>query len=89
MSKQDIKIDVDDTVMSISVDQKHEQSEQKTTDGVQWHHSERARSFVKRSLRMPETADMENITAEYADGVLHVSVPKREVPVKVKRVEIA
>jgi len=86
--KEDIKIDVDDNVLSVSVTQKAETEKTEEKEGVQWHHSERSSSFVKRSVRLPETADMDNIAAEYKDGVLAVSMPKREVPEKVKRIAI-
>ena len=89
VKKEDIKLDVDDFVLSVSVTQKEEKEETKEKDGVQWHHTERSNSFVKRSVRLPETADMESISAEYKDGVLSVSVPKREVPEKVKRINIS
>ena len=35
-------------------------------------------SSFKRSFRMPETVDSENIAATYRDGILSVSIPKKE-----------
>ena len=86
VKKEDIQIDVDKQVLAISVNSKTEKEEKK--DGV-WHHTERSRNFMKRSLRMPGTADMENISAAYNDGTLTIKVPKRELPPKNKRIAIS
>lgn len=89
VTKEDIKLDVEKDVLSLSVESKQETQEEKEEQGVKWHHSERSRFFMKRSLRLPETADMENIKAGYENGVLKVVVPKREVPNKNKRIAIS
>ena len=49
------------------------------------HRRERSSSFVRRSVRMPEAADMENVSANYKDGVLTLEVPKREQAVSKRR----
>jgi HSP20 family protein len=88
--KEDIHLDVEQDVLTLSVESKQEaKTEKKDEQGIKWHHSERSRSFFKRSLRMPESADMEAISASYTDGTLNVTVSKREVPPKNKRVAIA
>jgi HSP20 family protein len=89
VTKEDIKLDVEKDVLSLSVDCKKEAKEEKEENGVKWHHTERSHSFIKRSLRLPETADMENIQAGYQNGVLKVVVPKREVQNKNKRIAIS
>lgn len=38
------------------------------------HRHERSQSFVRRSLRLPEHADLVKVAAKYVDGVLHVEV---------------
>lgn len=88
VTKEDIKLDVEKDVLSLSVESKQETTEEKEEQGVKWHHSERSHTFMKRSLRLPETADMDNIKAAYDNGVLKVVVPKREVPNKNKRIAI-
>lgn len=86
--KEDIGLTADKDVLTLSVDAKAESSKSGEKDGATWHHSERSRRFVQRSLRMPEGADLEGVAARYADGTLHVTVPKREAPAKSKRVAI-
>ena len=39
---------------------------------------ERSSQFVRRTVRMPETADLDQIKAKYDNGVLQLSIPKKE-----------
>jgi HSP20 family protein len=89
VKKEDIQLDVDNDILSLTVTSKDEKGVEKVENGVKWHHSERSSTFVRRSVRLPETADMANVSAAYQNGVLHVTVPKKEVPTKIKRVTIA
>lgn len=42
-----------------------------------WHRTERSQVFVKRSIRLPETADTTAGKASYKDGVLSITFPKK------------
>lgn len=42
------------------------------------HRQERSQTFVRRSLRLPDHADLMRVTARYADGVLYINVPKAQ-----------
>ena len=54
-------------------------SEQKGRSGRrQVHRRERGGAFADRTLRMPDTADMDAISADFESGVLRVRVAKRE-----------
>lgn len=88
VKKEDISLDVEKDVLTLGVDSKKEETKESEEQGVKWHHTERSRTFMKRSLRMPETADMGNISAGYENGTLKVSIPKREVQQKSKRIAI-
>ena len=89
VSKEDIKLDVEKDVLSLSVESKKEAKKQGEEQGVTWHHTERSHSFMRRSIRLPETADTDNVSAKYEAGVLKVTVPKREVPNKQKRIAVS
>jgi HSP20 family molecular chaperone IbpA len=89
VKKEDIQLDIDHNILTLSVSTKDEKEEEKVEEGVQWHHTERSSAFMKRSVRLPETADTANITAAYQNGVLNVTVPKNKVENKTKRVTIA
>ena len=39
---------------------------------------ERSTQFIRRTVRMPETADLDQIKAKYDNGVLQLSIPKKE-----------
>jgi HSP20 family protein len=44
--------------------------------GPKWLRTERVTSFVQRTLRMPEAADLSKLEAKMENGVLTVAVPK-------------
>jgi HSP20 family molecular chaperone IbpA len=41
---------------------------------VKHHRTERSSTWVQRSLRLPESADLAKISAKYTDGVLRMEV---------------
>lgn len=57
-----------------------EKSEGKTQEqpGVRWHRTERRFGSVCRRLALPEDVDPSQINAEYVNGVLQLSLQKRE-----------
>jgi Hsp20/alpha crystallin family len=47
--------------------------------GVRYHRSERSSMFTRRSIRLPETADLKSIKAKFENGTLSLEVPKLKV----------
>lgn len=88
-SSRFLQLDVENDVLALSVDRKEAKEEKTEEEGVTWHHTERSHFFLKRSLRLPDTADMDNAAASYKDGVLTVTVPKTKEAVTKKRVAIS
>lgn len=85
MDKKDISIAVEDGVLAVKGERKGEKREEK--DGYV-HHERNFGSFERR-LRLPENAEQDKIKADYKDGVLTVSVPKKELPKpKTKKIEV-
>ncbi len=76
VSEDDISIELDHDVLTISGERKAETREQ--TRG--YVRVERATGSFRRSLRLPTGVDAEAITAGFDRGVLEVSVPKPEQP---------
>ncbi len=75
LKKEDFKITVDKDMLTISFEHKEENKE--TTEG-KWLRSEyRMRSF-KRNFTMNDKVDTTRISAKYTDGVLLVTLPKKE-----------
>jgi HSP20 family protein len=74
MEKKDLKIDINEDVLTISAESKNEAEEQK--DGYK--RKEFSYSSFCRSFYIPENADKEKIAANYKEGVLYVELPKQE-----------
>lgn len=80
--KEDFKIDLDHDILTISVEK--EQNEEETKEGFTRREFNYA-SF-KRSFTLPESVDSEKITAGYTNGILSVTLPKKEQEQQLKRV---
>ena len=74
MEQKDISVNVDNGMLTISGERKFSDEEHKE----QYHRVERAYGRFSRSFQMPNTTDPENISASYKNGVLEVTLPKRE-----------
>lgn len=84
VEKDNIHVTVDNNVLRINVEKK----EEKKTEGTRWHRYERSSHFLARAIRLPETADMDNMKAKYDNGVLSFEIPKREEAKKSKKITI-
>jgi HSP20 family protein len=74
MKKEDFKIEVDNDIMTISSETK---SDENVTEGT-YTRREFTYSSFKRSFTLPETVNTESIDATYENGVLKLSIPKKE-----------
>lgn len=83
LSRDDVSIEIEDGVLTISGERKSEHSERR--DG--YVRIERGYGSFARSLRLPEGVDAEQVKASFANGVLEVRIPKPEER-KPHRVEI-
>ena len=81
--KEDVRLTVDNGVLTISGERKYEQEEKREKH----HRIERAYGSFVRSFSLPEDADGSKVTADYKDGVLHMHLPKSE-KAKPKSIEI-
>lgn len=84
LKKEDFKIGVEKNVLSVSAENKSENLE----EGKKYSKREYSYSSFVRSFTLPEVADQAKIDAEYTDGVLRLSVAKKE-EAKVQTREIA
>jgi len=76
VSEDDINIELDNDVLTISGERKAEHQERQAG----YHRVERISGSFRRSLRLPEGVDAQAISASFDRGVLEVSVPKPEQP---------
>ena len=74
LAEEDVSIEVEDRVLTVSGERKSEHSENK--DG--YHRVERAFGSFSRSLTLPEGVDPEAVAASFDRGVLEVRIPKPE-----------
>ena len=83
--KEDLDVTVDDGVLTIKAE--HEGNQEQTEIG-QLIRQERSYGKFVRSLRLGANVDEETITAEYRDGVLHITLPKAK-EVQPRKVEVS
>lgn len=84
--REDFKIKVDDNILTISAESKHES---KSGDGgKEYSRQEYSYSSFTRSFRLPDNAKDDAISAKYHDGILHITIPKTSQPEKTSK-EIA
>jgi HSP20 family protein len=72
VGEDDVSIELDDNVLTISGERRSEQEERR--DG--YHRVERATGRFSRSLALPDGVDPDSVRARFEQGVLEVSVPK-------------
>lgn len=72
MDKKDLKIDINDDVLTISSESKTESED--NSNGFK--RREFSYSSFCRSFQIPENVDQNKIEANYKDGVLSVGLPK-------------
>ena len=77
MKKEDFRISIADDTLTISAESKKESTE-KGDKQRQFSRREYAYSSFTRSFRLPDNTKEDSITAGYEDGVLRITIPKKE-----------
>ena len=80
---KDIEVTVQGDLLTIKGERKQEK-EEKEED---YHRVERYYGSFCRTLRLPAVAEFDKIAAGYKDGVLKLSIPKKE-EAKAKKIEV-
>lgn len=83
LEKKDVELNVADNLLTIRGEKKNER-EEKNKD---YHLVERSYGAFSRSVELPAGVKIEDISAEIANGVLKVTVPK-PAPKQSKQIEI-
>jgi len=76
VSKEDINVNIEANTLTISY------TEEETTE------TSFACSSFRRSWRLPEATDVENITATYENGILSLSVPTADATTYTRTIEV-
>jgi HSP20 family protein len=74
VKKEDIQVDIDGNVVSVRAETKQEKEEKKGEKVV---YSERSFGMMSRSFSLPVEVDEKGAKAEYKDGVLNLTLPKK------------
>lgn len=73
-SKEDVAIEVDKDILTIS-SEVQEENEEKTE---QFTRKEFEKRSFKRSFNLPETVNQDSIKGSYENGILSIELPKKE-----------
>lgn len=84
MNREDFELTIENNVLTLRGERRFE----KKDEADNYHRVERAYGSFTRSFTLPQTVSSENANAEYKNGVLRVTLHKRE-EVKARRIEIA
>ena len=83
MKREDFDLSVENNVITL----RGERHFEKKDDSDNYHRVERAYGSFTRSFTLPNSVTAEGAVAEYSNGVLRVTLPKRE-ETKARRIEI-
>lgn len=83
MQEKDIEIRVEDNLLTLAGERKME----KEVKEESYHRIERFYGSFQRSFNLPHTVDRDKIKAGYKDGVLKVTLPKKD-EVKPKQIKV-
>jgi HSP20 family protein len=75
--KEEVDINLENQTLTISAEHK-ESKEQKSTDKAEWLLRERRYSRFQRSFTLPPTVDANSVQAKLNEGILMVTLNKRE-----------
>jgi HSP20 family protein len=83
MKQEDFDLSIENNVITLRGERKFE----KTDENDNYHRVERSYGAFTRSFTLPHTVSAEGATAEYNNGVLRVTLPKRE-ETKARRIQV-
>ena len=83
MKREDFELSIETNVITLNGERKFE----KKTEGDNYHRVERSYGSFTRSFTLPQTVAPDGAAADFTNGVLSVSLPKRE-ETKARKIEI-
>lgn len=84
IAKEDVHVEVENGMLTIRGEKKEEKEEK----GKTFYRQERVYGSFSRSFHLPETADVDAIKAVHKDGLLELTIPKKE-ETKPKKIDIS
>ncbi len=87
LKKEDFKVHVSGDMLTVSFEQHEEQNKENKEEG--WLRKEYHRRSFSRSFNLDEAIDVSRIDARYADGILHLAMPRKDgAPAMSRTIEI-
>src|SRR5512133_3791332 len=83
MNREDFDLSIENNIITLRGERRFEKKE----DTDNYHRVERAYGSFTRSFTLPNSITGEGVTADYRNGVLRVTIPKRE-ETKARRIEV-
>lgn len=83
-TKGDFKISVEDNILTISA----EKEEEKKEENERYTRKEFSFNSFSRSFTLPGTVNADKVDAKYTDGILNLSIPKKEEAKAISKKEI-
>lgn len=83
MTSDDFELSFENNVLTLKGERKFE----KKTESENYHRVERSYGSFTRSFTLPQTVTAEGAAAQFENGILNVSLPKRE-DVKARKIEV-
>lgn len=83
LKKEDFKVQVSGDILTVSFEHKEQQNQENKQEG--WLRKEYKRQSFMRSFGLDDGVDANKIQAKYVDGILHLSLPKKEGARKLSR----
>jgi HSP20 family protein len=83
MNREEFELTIENNVITLHGERRFE----KKDESDNYHRVERSYGSFTRSFTLPQSVSAENASAEYRNGVLRVTLPKRE-EIKARRIEI-
>jgi HSP20 family protein len=84
MQREDVDVSIENNVLTLKGERKFE----KKDEGDNYHRVERSYGSFTRSFTLPQTVTSEGATADFSNGVLRVTLNKRE-ETKARKIEIS
>ena len=87
LERKDFKVEVDNNVLIISA----EKEEEKKEENNNFKRREFSYNSFRRSFALPENSLPDKIDAKYDSGILHLTLPKKEVTISTpaKQIQVA
>jgi HSP20 family protein len=81
LERKDFKVEVKDNILKISAEKENENEEEINDEKKYFCRKEFSYNSFTRSFTLPENLITDKIDAKYENGILHLTLPKKEVTV--------